>query len=100
MTDNKDSETTTDSEFSKKAAAHIEPILKHLDTEDVAVEKDKIKELFAKLWEYEDGEKLDAATQRLTILALFMYSTHNVLDASIHDHNYQQAATSLVGGRC
>jgi len=80
MTDNKDSETTTDSEFSKKATAHIEPILKYLDTEDVAVEKDKIKELFAKLWEYEDGEKLDAATQRLTILALFMYSTHNVLE--------------------
>ncbi|MBT3514447.1 MAG: hypothetical protein HN474_03925 [Nitrospina sp.] len=80
MNDNKDSETTTDSEFSKKAAAHIEPILKYLDTEDVAVDKDKIIELFIKLWEYEDGEKLDAATQRLTILALFMYTTHNVLE--------------------
>ena len=80
MNDNKDSETTTDSEFSKKATAHIEPILKHLDTEDVAVEKDKIIELFVKLWEYEDGEKLDAATQRLTIIALFMYTAHNVLE--------------------
>ena len=80
MTDNKDSETTTDSEFAKKVAAYIEPILKHLDTEDVVVEKDKITELFVKLWEYEDGEKLDAATQRLTILALFMYTTHNVLE--------------------
>ena len=80
MADNKDSETTTDSEFAKKVAAYIEPILKHLDTEDVIVEKDKITELFVKLWEYEDGEKLDAATQRLTILALFMYTTHNVLE--------------------
>ena len=80
MNDNKDSETTTDSEFSKKSAAHIEPILKYLDTEDVAVDKDKIIELFIKLWEYENGEKLDAATQRLTILALFMYTTHNVLE--------------------
>jgi len=80
MTDNKDSETTTDSEFAKKVAAYIEPILKHLDTEDVIVEKDKVTELFVKLWEYEDGEKLDAATQRLTILALFMYTTHNVLE--------------------
>ena len=80
MTDNKDSETTTDSEFAKKVAAYIEPILKHLDTEDVIVEKDKITELFVKLWEYEGGEKLDAATQRLTILALFMYTTHNVLE--------------------
>ena len=80
VTDNKDSETTTDSEFSKKAAAHVEPILKHLDTEDVAIEKDKIIELFVKLWEYEGGEKLDAATQRLTLLALFMYTSHNVLE--------------------
>ncbi len=80
MTDNKCSETTTDSEFAKKVAAYIEPILKHLDTEDVIVEKDKITELFVKLWEYEDGEKLDSATQRLTILALFMYTTHNVLE--------------------
>jgi len=63
MADNKDSETTTDSEFAKKVAAYIEPILKHLDTEDVIVEKDKITELFVKLWEYEGGEKLDAATQ-------------------------------------
>ena len=80
MADNKDSETTTDSEFAKKVAAYIEPILKHLDTEDVIVEKDKITELFVRLWEYEGGEKLDAATQRLTILALFMYTTHNVLE--------------------
>ena len=80
MADNKDSETTTDSEFAKKVAAYIEPILKHLDTEDVIVEKDKITELFVKLWEYEGGEKLDAATQRLTILALFMYTAHNVLE--------------------
>ncbi len=80
MTDIKDSETTTDSEFAKKVAVYIEPILKHLDTEDVIIDKDKITELFVKLWEYEDGEKLDAPTQRLTVLALFMYTTHNVLE--------------------
>ena len=80
MTDNKDSETATDSEFAKKAIAHIEPILKHLDTEDVVIDNEKIMELFVKLWEYEDGEKLEAATQRLTILALFMYTAHNVLE--------------------
>lgn len=80
MTDIKDSETTTDSEFAKKVAPYIEPILKHLDTEDVIIDKDKITELFVKLWEYEDGEKLDAPTQRLTVLALFMYTTHNVLE--------------------
>ncbi|MBT4259226.1 MAG: hypothetical protein HOD90_04845 [Nitrospina sp.] len=80
MTKNKDSELTLDSDFAKKAAAHIEPILKHLDTEDIIIDKDKITELFVKLWEYEDGENLDAATQRLTVIALFMYTTHNVLE--------------------
>ena len=42
MTDNKDSSTTTDSEFSKKAAAHLEPILNYLDTGDIIVDKQKI----------------------------------------------------------
>ena len=80
MTENKDSEISTDSESAQKAATYIEPILTHLDTEDVLIEKDKITELFVKLWEYENGEKLDSATQRLTIIALFIYTAHNVLE--------------------
>jgi len=80
MTENKDSEISIDLESTQKAAAYIEPILKYLDTEDVLIEKDKITELFVKLWEYENGEKLDNATQRLTIIALFIYTAHNVLE--------------------
>ena len=80
MTENKDSEISIDLESTQKAAAYIEPILKYLDTEDVLIEKDKITELFVKLWEYENGEKLDSATQRLTIIALFIYTAHNVLE--------------------
>ena len=80
MTDIKDSSTATDPEFSKKAAAHVEPILKYLDTGDTIVDKEKISELFVKLWEYEGGEKLDAGTQRLTTLGLFMFASHNILE--------------------
>lgn len=80
MTETNDNATTADAEFTKKAAAHLDPILKLLDTEDVIIDKEKITELFVKLWEYEDGEKLDPATQRLTTIALFMYSSHNILD--------------------
>ena len=83
MTDIKDSSKDTDSKFSKKAAAHVEPILKHLDTGDTIVDKEKILAMFVSLWEYEDGEKLDSETQRLTTLALFMYTCHNILE----DHN-------------
>jgi hypothetical protein len=80
MTDNEDSENITDTEFAKKASAYIEPILKYLDTEDIIIDNERIIELFVKLWEYEDGEHLDAATQKLTILGLFIYTTHNVLE--------------------
>jgi len=80
MTDNKEGATAADSDFAKKAAAHIEPILEHLETEEVVIDKEKIVELFVKLWEYEDGEKLDPATQKLTIIGLFMYASHNILD--------------------
>ena len=66
MTDIKDSSTAADSEFSKKAAAHVEPILKYLETGDTIVDKEKISELFVKLWDNECGEQLDADTQRLT----------------------------------
>ena len=72
-----------DSEFYKKAAAHVEPILQYLDTGDTIVNKEKIVELFVKLWDNECGEQLDADTQRLTTLALFMYTSHNILE----DHN-------------
>ena len=75
-----DKSTTTNSEFAKKTAARVEPILKHLDTEDVVIEKEKISELFVELWEYEDGENLKPETQRLTTIALFIYTTHNILD--------------------
>ena len=70
MTDIKDSSKDTDSEFSKKAAAHVEPILKHLDTGDTIVDKEKVLDMFVTLWEYEDGEKLEPEAQRLTTLAL------------------------------
>ncbi|SVE18282.1 uncharacterized protein METZ01_LOCUS471136, partial [marine metagenome] len=40
MTDNKESETATNSDFIQKATEYIEPILEHLDTEDVVIEKE------------------------------------------------------------
>ena len=50
---------------------------------DITFHERKISELFVKLWEYEGGEKLDDDAQRLTTLALFMYTSHNILE----DHN-------------
>ena len=80
MTDTKNNPASTDSELFEKSAQYIEPILKHLDTGDTIIDKGKISELFAKLWEYEDGENLDKNTKRLTTIALFMYASHNILE--------------------
>ena len=80
MNDIKADSAAAESESSKKAAMHVEPILEHLDTGDTIIDKEKILELFVKLWEYEGGEKLDTDVQRLTTLALFMYTAHNVLE--------------------
>jgi len=80
MTDTKEGSTAENSEFFNKAMVHLEPILKYLNTGDTIVDKEKISELFVKLWEYEGGEKLDSETQRLTALALFMYASHNILE--------------------
>jgi len=80
MTDIKTDSAAAESESSKKAAMHVEPILEYLDTGDTVIDKEKILELFVKLWEYEGGENLDTDVQRLTTLALFMYTAHNVLE--------------------
>ncbi|NIQ03620.1 MAG: hypothetical protein GWM98_27455, partial [Nitrospinaceae bacterium] len=64
----------------KSALSRLDPILEHLNVEGTEVDKDKIRDLFVKLWEYEEGETLNPETQYLTTLALFMYITHNVLD--------------------
>lgn len=78
--DDKSTPAAADAELAKKVAARVEPILKHLDTEDILVEKDIIRDLFVKLWEYEDGENLKPETQYMTTVALFMYCCHNILD--------------------
>jgi hypothetical protein len=58
----------------------VDPILKHLQLEDVEVDKQLIRKRVIDIWEYEKGDELDEEEQYLTTIATFIYNAHNVLD--------------------
>ena len=61
-------------------AERIEPILAHLKVDGTNIDLDKIRTHFNQLWEFEQADKLEEYEQNLTLVALFIYSCHNVLD--------------------
>ena len=75
--------TETDSndvEARESAGQRVDPILEHLDAGDAEVDKTLIRKKFIDIWQYEDGDKLDDEGQYLTLVAVFIYNAHNVLD--------------------
>jgi len=58
----------------------IDPILNHLAVEGTDFDKTKIRDLFVSLWSFEGADKLPPEEQFLTTVALFIYTTHNILD--------------------
>ena len=61
-------------------AERIEPILAHLKVDGTNIDLDKIRTHFSQLWNFEQADKLEEYEQNLTLVALFIYSCHNVLD--------------------
>ena len=75
--------TETDSndvEARESAGQRVDPILEHLDVGDAEVDKTVIRKKFIDIWQYENGDKLDDEGQYLTLVAVFIYNAHNVLD--------------------
>lgn len=66
-----------------KTGDRVDPFLEHLSVEGAEFDKAKIRNLFIELWKYEDGDNLSPEKQFLTTIALFIYTSHNILD----DHN-------------
>lgn len=75
-----DSQIETKKELEKAVGARVEPILAHLNVEGVDIDKDKIRALFIKIWELEDGDTLDPEEQYLLTVCLFIYTAHVVID--------------------
>ncbi len=65
-------------ENSSESGKRIDPILVHLDTEDI--DKEKIREHFTQLWQFEDGDSLSPEEQYLTTIGIFIYTAHAALD--------------------
>lgn len=63
-----------------KASERVDPLLNHLSVEGTNFDKTKIRSLFIDLWEFEDGDNLPPEKQFLTTIALFIYTSHNILD--------------------
>lgn len=73
-------ESTIDPERRKKIIHKIDPFLEHLNVEGVEIDKDKIREHFVKLWEYENGDSLEGEEKYLTTIGVTIYATHIALD--------------------
>jgi len=71
---------TPDVEAQESAGQRVDPILEHLDAGDAEVDKTLIRKKFIDIWQYENGDKLDDEGQYLTLVAVFIYNAHNVLD--------------------
>jgi len=74
---NEKTETSPDTE---SIGQRVDPILEHLEVEGAEVDKELIRKRFIAIWEYENGDTLDAEEQYLTTVAAFIYNAHNVLD--------------------
>ncbi len=65
-------------ENSSEPGKRIDPILVHLDIEDL--DKEKIREHFIQLWQFEDADSLSPEEQFLSTIGIFIYTAHATLD--------------------
>ena len=64
----------------QSASSRVDALLSCLKVPEIEIDKNKIREPFLKAWEMENGDELAPEIQYLTIVGLFIYYTHNVLD--------------------
>ena len=69
-----DAAAAAKTDLEQNATARLAPFLENLQVPDIEVDKNRLRELFIQLWEYENGETLPPEDQHLTAIALFIYS--------------------------
>jgi hypothetical protein len=74
-----DAAAAAKTDLEQNATARLAPFLENLQVPDIEVDKNRLRELFIQLWEYENGETLPPEDQHLTAIALFIYTAHNIL---------------------
>ncbi|MBI4389834.1 MAG: L-2-amino-thiazoline-4-carboxylic acid hydrolase [Nitrospinae bacterium] len=72
--------STNISEMEQKAAVRVDPILERLSVPNAEIDKNKIRNLFGKMWVFDNVDALSPDEQFLYTVGLFIYYAHNVLD--------------------
>ena len=78
--ENETNQDTALAETRKNIGKRVDPILEHLDVENTEVDKSIIRKRFIDIWEYENGDNLSEEEQYMTLVAVFIYNAHNVMD--------------------
>lgn len=60
--------------------SRIDALLSHLKVPEIEIDKNKIREPVIHMWGMENGDTLSPENQFLTLVGLFIYYAHNVLD--------------------
>lgn len=80
-----DTGQATDPESRQKIIEKIDPFLEHFNVEGIDVDKNKIRDHFVKIWEFENGDALPPEEHYLTTIAVIIYVTHiSLLDYSVN----------------
>ena len=81
MSEEKENNQDTDQTITREnTGKRVDPILEHLIVENSDFDKNTIRKRFIDIWEYENGDTLSEEEQYMTLVACFIYNSHNVLD--------------------
>ena len=81
MSEEKENNQDTDQNVTREnTGKRVDPILEHLIVENSDFDKNTIRKRFIDIWEYENGDTLSKEEQYMTLVACFIYNSHNVLD--------------------
>ena len=78
--ENENNQDTAVADARENAGKKVDPILEYLDVENTEVDKSVIRKRFIDIWTYDNADSLSEEEQYMTLVAAFIYNTHNVMD--------------------
>ena len=95
--ENENNQDTAVADARENAGKKVDPILEYLDVENTEVDKSVIRKRFIDIWTYDNADSLSEEEQYMTLVAAFIYNTHNVMDeANIRIDKARAAITAAL----
>ena len=95
--ENENNQDTAVADARENAGRKVDPILEYLDVENTEVDKSVIRKRFIDIWTYDNADSLSEEEQYMTLVAAFIYNTHNVMDeANIRIDKARAAITAAL----